>query len=45
MFLAIESISRKRVNPKIEAVVHTAGFVLLLGVLLIVSFKDIFGKG
>jgi regulator of sigma E protease len=45
MFLAIESISRKRVNPKIEAAVHTAGFVLLLGVLAIVSFKDIFGKG
>jgi regulator of sigma E protease len=45
VFLAIESISRKRVNPKIEAAVHTAGFVLLLGVLVIVSFKDIFGKG
>ena len=33
------------VNPRIEAAVHTAGFVLLLGVLVIVSFKDIFGKG
>jgi len=45
MFLAIESLTRKRVNPRVEAAVHTAGFVLLLGVLLIVSFKDIFGKG
>ena len=45
MFLAIESISRKRVNPRIEAAVHTAGIVLLVGVLLVVSFKDIFGKG
>jgi len=45
LFLAIESITRKRVNPRIETAVHTAGFVLLLGVLVIVSFKDIFGKG
>jgi membrane-associated protease RseP (regulator of RpoE activity) len=45
MFLAIESITRKRVNPRIEAAVHTAGFVLLLGILVIVSFKDIFGRG
>jgi regulator of sigma E protease len=45
LFLGIESVTRKRVNPRIEAAVHTAGFVLLLGVLLVVSFKDIFGKG
>jgi regulator of sigma E protease len=45
MFLAIESITRKRVNPRVEAAVHTAGFVLLLGVLVIVTFKDIFGRG
>jgi regulator of sigma E protease len=45
MFLTIESITRKRVNPRVEAAVHTAGFVLLLGILVIVSFKDIFGRG
>jgi len=45
MFLAIESITRRRVNPRVEAAVHTAGFVLLLGILVIVSFKDIFGRG
>ena len=45
MFLMIESITRKRVNPRVEAAVHTAGFVLLLGILVIVSFKDIFGRG
>jgi regulator of sigma E protease len=44
-FLIIESIRRRRVNPRIEAAVHTAGFMLLLGVLVIVSFKDIFGRG
>jgi regulator of sigma E protease len=45
LFLGIESVTRKRVNPRIEAAVHTAGFVLLLGVLVIVSVKDVFGKG
>lgn len=45
LFLAIESVMRRRVNPRIEAAVHTVGFVLLVGVLIIVSFKDVFGKG
>ena len=45
LFLGIESVTRKNVNPRIEAAVHTAGFVLLLGVLVVVTFKDIFGKG
>jgi regulator of sigma E protease len=40
LFLVIESITRKRVNPRVEAAVHTAGFVLLLGVLIVVSVKD-----
>ncbi len=45
VFLGVESVMRKRVDPRIEAAVHTAGFVLLFGVLLVVTFKDIFGKG
>ncbi|HVZ71764.1 MAG TPA: M50 family metallopeptidase [Polyangia bacterium] len=45
LFLAIEAMTRRRVNPRVEAAVHTAGFVLLLGVLVIVSIKDVFGKG
>jgi regulator of sigma E protease len=45
LFLGVESVLRRKVNPRIEATVHTVGFVLLLGVLIIVSFKDIFGKG
>ena len=44
-FLCVEGITRKRVNPRIEAAVHTAGFVLLMGVLIVVSVKDIIGKG
>ncbi|MDB4979588.1 MAG: rane-associated zinc metalloprotease [Myxococcales bacterium] len=47
-FLVLEWIRRRAVPPRIEAAVHTAGFMLLLGVLFFVSFKDIrhlFGKG
>jgi regulator of sigma E protease len=48
LFLAVEAVIRKRINPRVEAMVHTVGLVFLLGVLLIVSFKDftrMFGKG
>jgi regulator of sigma E protease len=45
VFLLIESVRRRSVNPRIEAAVHTVGFVLLLGLLIIVSFKDILVKG
>ncbi|MBC8132684.1 MAG: site-2 protease family protein [Deltaproteobacteria bacterium] len=48
LFLGIEALIRRQINPKIEATVHTVGLVVLLGVLLIVSFKDftrLIGKG
>jgi regulator of sigma E protease len=45
LFLGIESVIRRKVDPRIEAAVHTAGVVLLIGVLLVVSVKDIIGKG
>ena len=44
-FLVIESIRRRSVNPRVEAAVHTVGIVLLLGMLIIVTFKDVFAKG
>ena len=48
LFLGIEALIRRKVNPRVEATVHTVGLVVLLGVLLLVSFKDItrmFGHG
>lgn len=41
VFLIIESIRRKPINPKIEAYVNAGGLVLLLGLMVIVTFKDI----
>jgi regulator of sigma E protease len=48
LFLIVEALIRRRINPRVEAAVHTVGLVVLLGVLLIVSFKDMtrmFGRG
>ncbi len=41
LFLLIEKIRGKAVNQKIEAVVHNIGFLLLMILVLVVTFKDI----
>lgn len=38
----IEKILRKKLNPKYEAYIHTAGMVLLLGLMAVVMFSDIY---
>ena len=40
---AIESVTRKKLNPKYEGYVHAAGMILLLGLMGIIMFKDIIG--
>ena len=39
---AIESLSHRRLNPKYEGYIHAAGMVMLLGLMAIVMFNDIF---
>ncbi len=39
---AYEGLTRRRLNPKYEGYVHTAGFVLLLGLMAIVMLNDIY---
>lgn len=43
VFLGVEVVSRRRIRPTVEAAVHTVGFLLLLGLLIVVTFKDIRG--
>jgi regulator of sigma E protease len=38
----IESITRKKLNPKYEGYIHAAGMVLLLLLMAVVMFNDIF---
>jgi regulator of sigma E protease len=49
IFLIIEGIRRKPINPKYEGWVNAAGFALLMGLMVIITFSDILrlvtGKG
>ncbi len=48
LFVLIGGIFRKRLSPQVEAMIHAVGFVLLLGLLVLVSIADIrrvFGEG
>ena len=42
VFLIVEGIRRKPINPKVEGYIHAAGMVLLLLLMLVVTCKDIF---
>lgn len=39
---AVEAITKKKLNPKYEAFIHGAGMVLLLALMAIILFKDVF---
>ncbi len=41
IFLIIEAIRRKPINPKYEGLVHTIGFMLLVGLMIFVTFNDV----
>ena len=41
VFLIIEAIRKKRINPNVEGMVHFAGFVLLMLLMVFVMFNDI----
>ncbi len=40
--IAIETVTRKKLNPKYEGYVHAAGMILLLLAMAVIMFKDIF---
>jgi regulator of sigma E protease len=37
----IESLTRKKIDPKYEGYIHTAGFILLMGLMIFVMFNDV----
>lgn len=41
LFIAIEVIFKKRVNARFESFVHGIGFILLLGLIILVTYSDI----
>lgn len=40
---AVEAVTKKKINPKYEAYLHGAGMILLLALMAIITFKDIWG--
>lgn len=48
LFVLIGGIFNRRLSPQVEAMIHAVGFILLLGLLVLVSIADIrrvFGEG
>ena len=41
LFALIEMVSRRRIPPEKEALVHMAGFIILVGFMILVTFMDI----
>ena len=41
MFLAYEVVTRRRPNERVEAIVHTVGLLLLVGVVLLVMLREV----
>ena len=42
LFMVIEAIIRKPVPAKAEGIIHAIGLLLLLGLMVVVAFKDLF---
>ena len=42
LFLIIEKVFRKPVSKKVENMIHTIGFMLIIGLLIYVTFNDVF---
>lgn len=41
LFLGIEKIRRKPVSQKVEGIIHTLGFAILMLIIVIVTFQDV----
>ena len=39
---AVEAVIRRKIDPKYEGYLHSAGMILLLGLMAVIMFKDIF---
>ena len=39
--VAVEAITKKKINPKYEGYLHGAGMILLLALMAIIMFKDV----
>ncbi|MFA5358363.1 MAG: RIP metalloprotease RseP [Patescibacteria group bacterium] len=45
LFLIVEKIRRRPIRQEVEAVVHNIGFMLLIGLMIFVTFRDVIKWG
>jgi regulator of sigma E protease len=41
LFVAIEGVTKRRINPKVASVLNTVGFFILIALMVIVTYRDI----
>jgi len=41
VFVGIEALTKKRLKPEIEQIVHLVGILLLIGLMILVTVNDI----
>lgn len=41
VFIVISMITRRKINPRVETMIHTVGFYLLFGILILATYGDI----
>ena len=41
LFVVVEAITRKRIKPQVEQIVHLVGMALLLGLMVLVTIGDV----
>jgi regulator of sigma E protease len=41
LFIVIEAITKKKVNPKVEGTIHTIGFIILMLLMVYITIQDI----
>ena len=41
LFIILEAVTRRRVNARLEGLIHSLGFLLLIGLIVLVTYSDI----
>jgi regulator of sigma E protease len=44
LFVAIEAVTRRRINPKVTNIINTVGFFLLIALLLVITFREVIAR-
>ena len=43
VFLFVQAVARRKINPNVEARIHFVGFIVLLGLIFLLTYRDVKG--